>query len=48
MLSKNLLKKFASISDLKIQVMGYMYGVNVDNTVKEIKCIVMIPQVGTR
>ena len=45
---KNLLKKFVSISDLKIQVVGYLYGVTVDGMIKEIRCIVMVPQVGTR
>jgi pre-mRNA-processing factor 8 len=45
---KNLLKKFVSISDLKIQVMGYLYGTTVDGMVKEIRCVVVVPQVGTR
>jgi len=46
---KNVLKKFITLSDLRTQVAGYMYGVSpVDNPqVKEIRCIVMVPQVGT-
>ena len=45
---KNILKRFITISDLRVQVAGYLYGVSPpDNKqVKEIKCIVMIPQVG--
>lgn len=42
------MKKFVSISDLKIQVMGYLYGTTVDGMVKEIRCVVVVPQVGTR
>lgn len=46
---KNLLKRFIQISDLRIQIAGYMYGVSPpDNPqVKEIRCIVMVPQWGT-
>merc|ERR1719345_593812 len=48
-LPKNVLKKFITLSDLRTQVAGYMYGVSPpDNPqVKEIRCIVMVPQVGT-
>ncbi|CAH0018104.1 unnamed protein product [Clonostachys rhizophaga] len=44
----NILRKFITIADLRIQIAGYLYGVSPpDNQqVKEIKCIVMIPQVG--
>ena len=46
---KNLLKKFICISDLRIQVAGLLYGVTPEDNdaVKEIKCIVMVPQVGS-
>jgi len=45
---KNILKRFITISDLRVQVAGYLYGSSPpDNQqVKEIKCIVMVPQVG--
>ncbi|OQO15029.1 Pre-mRNA-processing-splicing factor 8 [Cryoendolithus antarcticus] len=45
---KNILKRFIAISDLRIQVAGYLYGTSPkDNArVKEIKTIVMVPQVG--
>ncbi|OAF70592.1 Splicing factor Prp8 [Intoshia linei] len=48
-LPKNLLKKFIVISDLRVQICGYLYGISPpDNkSVKEIKCIVMVPQIGT-
>lgn len=48
-LPKNILKRFICISDLRIQVAGFMYGVTPsDNpSVKEIRCIVMVPQIGT-
>jgi len=48
-LPKNVLKRFIVISDLRTQIGGYMYGVSpADNPqVKEIKCIVMVPQTGT-
>lgn len=47
---KNILKKFITISDLKTQIAGYMYGISPPDhaMVKEIKCIVMVPQVGGR
>lgn len=46
---KNLLKKFICISDLRIQVAGLLYGVTPEDNdaVREIKCIVMVPQVGS-
>jgi pre-mRNA-processing factor 8 len=48
-LPKNILKKFITISDLRCQISGYMYGISPpDNPqVKEIRCIVMVPQLGT-
>ena len=48
-LPKNILKKFITISDLRCQIAGYMYGVSPpDNPqVKEIRCIAMVPQLGT-
>jgi len=49
-LPKNLLKKFITIADLGTQIAGYIYGVSPpDNSlVKEIRCIVLVPQVGNR
>ncbi|KAF6775219.1 hypothetical protein AHF37_05547 [Paragonimus kellicotti] len=48
-LPKNILKKFITISDLRTQIAGYLYGVSPpDNSqIKEIRCIVMPPQWGT-
>ncbi|KAI9188902.1 pre-mRNA-splicing factor 8 [Blastocladiella emersonii ATCC 22665] len=48
-LPKNLLKRFITIADLRVQIMGYMYGVSPpDNPyVKEIRAIVLVPQWGT-
>lgn len=45
---KNILKRFITISDLRVQVAGYLYGASpADNDqVKEIRCIVMVPQIG--
>jgi len=47
-LPKNILSKFITVSDLRTQVAGYMYGVSPpDNSqVKEVRCIVLVPQVG--
>merc|ERR1712054_116530 len=53
-LPKNLLKKFICIADLRTQIAGYIYGCSPANagdseeiaSVKEIRCIVMVPQVG--
>ena len=49
MFPKNILKKFITIADLRVQVAGYLYGVSPpDNPlVKEIRCIVMPPQRGS-
>jgi len=48
-LPKNLLKHFISIADLRTQVCGLLYGYSPEDNaaVKEIHCIVMIPQWGT-
>jgi len=46
---KNALKTFICSADLRTQVAAYMYGLSPpDNPmVKEIRCLVMVPQVGT-
>ena len=48
-LPKNVLKKFVTVSDLRAQIAGYLYGISPpDNPqVKEIRCIVLPPQWGT-
>ena len=48
-LPKNVLKKFVMISDLRTQIAGYLYGVSPPDKpqVKEIRCIVLPPQLGT-
>merc|ERR1711920_171687 len=48
-LPKNVLNKFITIADLRTQISGYLYGISpADNPqVKEIRCIVMPPQIGT-
>ena len=48
-LPKNVLKKFVMISDLRTQIAGYLYGVSPADKpqVKEIRCIVLPPQLGT-
>ncbi|KAH4995819.1 hypothetical protein HBI53_009410 [Parastagonospora nodorum] len=45
---KNVLKRFITIADLRVQVAGYLYGKSPpdNDQVKEISTIVMIPQVG--
>jgi len=45
---KNILKKFIAIADLRVQVAGYLYGSSPpdNDQVKEIRCIVMVPQIG--
>jgi pre-mRNA-processing factor 8 len=45
---KNLLKKFVAISDLKVQIFAYLYGKTVEGGIKEIKSIVLVPQVGSK
>jgi pre-mRNA-processing factor 8 len=47
-LPKNILKRFICISDLRIEIAGFMYGMSPpDNPdVKEIHCIVLPPQIG--
>ncbi|OAP56252.1 pre-mRNA-processing-splicing factor 8 [Fonsecaea erecta] len=48
-LPKNILKKFIAIADLRVQVAGYLYGSSPpdNDQVKEIRTIVMVPQVGS-
>jgi len=48
-LPKNILKKFICIADLRTQVAGYLYGFSPPDSpqVKEIRCIVLPPQLGT-
>ncbi|KAK4942570.1 pre-mRNA-splicing factor 8 [Elasticomyces elasticus] len=48
-LPKNILKKFITVGDLRVQVAGYLYGSSPpdNDQVKEIKTIVMMPQVGS-
>lgn len=45
---KNILKRFITIADLRVQVAGYLYGSSPpdNDQVKEIRTIVMIPQIG--
>ena len=45
---KNILKRFITIADLRVQVVGYLYGSSPpdNDQIKEIRTIVMIPQVG--
>nr|CDJ97997.1 Pre-mRNA-processing-splicing factor 8 and PROCN and RNA recognition motif and Mov34 MPN PAD-1 and PRO domain containing protein [Haemonchus contortus] len=47
-LPKNVLKKFITISDLRTQIGGFLYGISpADNPqVKEIRCVVLVPQTG--
>merc|ERR1712070_1148610 len=48
-LPKNILKKFITIADLRTQIAGYLYGVSPpdNDQVKEVRCIVLVPQLGT-
>lgn len=48
-LPKNILSKFITISDLRTEIAAYMYGISPpDNPqVKEVRCLVLVPQVGT-
>lgn len=48
-LPKNVLKKFITIADLRVQIAGYLYGTSPpdNSSVKEIRTIVMMPQVGS-
>jgi pre-mRNA-processing factor 8 len=47
-LPKNVLKRFIAIADLRVQIAGYLYGSSPpdNDQVKEIRTIVMVPQVG--
>ena len=44
----NILKRFITIADLRVQVAGYLYGSSApdNDQIKEVKCIVMMPQIG--
>ena len=44
----NVLKRFITIADLRVQVAGYLYGSSApdNDQVKEVKCVVMMPQIG--
>jgi len=46
---KNLITKFVMVSDLRTQVAGFIYGTSPENNslVKEVRCIVIPPQVGS-
>ncbi|EPQ63013.1 hypothetical protein BGT96224_A20818 [Blumeria graminis f. sp. tritici 96224] len=46
---KNILKRFITIADLRVQVAGYLYGLSPpdNDQVKEIRSIVMVPQIGS-
>ncbi|KAJ1680004.1 Pre-mRNA-processing-splicing factor 8, partial [Spiromyces aspiralis] len=48
-LPKNVLKRFITTADLRTQIMAYMYGASPpDNSqIKEIKALVIVPQLGT-
>jgi pre-mRNA-processing factor 8 len=45
---KNILKRFITIADLRVQIAGYLYGSSPpdNDQIKEVRCIVMVPQVG--
>ena len=47
-LPKNILSKFITVADLRTQIAGYMYGITPEDNdqVREVRCIVMVPQVG--
>ena len=47
-LPKNILSTFITIGDLRTQIAGYLYGVTPpdNDQVREIRCIVMVPQIG--
>ena len=47
-LPKNTLAKFITIADLRTQIAGYLYGITPpdNDQVREIRCIVLVPQVG--
>ena len=47
-LPKNILSTFITISDLRTQVAGYLYGITPpdNDQVREVRCIVLVPQVG--
>lgn len=46
-MAKDLLRKFVSISDIKLSIFGFLFGKTVDldddNIVKEVHCIALMP-----
>ena len=46
---KNILSKFITIADLRTQIAGYLYGVTPpdNDQVREVRCIVLVPQIGS-
>jgi pre-mRNA-processing factor 8 len=47
-LPKNILSKFITCADLRTQISGYLFGVTPpdNDQVREVRCIVMVPQIG--
>jgi pre-mRNA-processing factor 8 len=47
-LPKNILSKFITIADLRTQIGGFLYGVTPpdNDQVREVRCIVLVPQIG--
>jgi pre-mRNA-processing factor 8 len=47
-LPKNILSRFIVVADLRTQIAGYLYGVTPpdNDLVREVRCIVLVPQVG--
>ena len=44
---KNLLSRFVQIADLRLQIGALLLGVQVEESVFEVKCLVVSPQIGT-
>ncbi|KAI9692445.1 MAG: pre-mRNA-splicing factor 8 [Bathelium mastoideum] len=46
---KNILRRFVTIADLRVQVAGFLYGSRPKDApqIKEVRCIVMVPQLGS-
>ena len=46
---KNVLSQFIAIADLRTQIAGYLYGISPpdNDSIKEIRMIVLVPQVGS-
>ena len=45
---KNILARFITVADLRTQIAGYLYGITPpdNDQVREVQCIVLVPQVG--